>query len=124
MSDASFVCTYSSANSFLTNTPVFCFWQVVLNKVLLLGSQTQTIIGRPILPDAAVHAVVEEHVRKFRLYLYFFDYRIRMNLQNSKLRLHLAVITLELRIELSVSKFSPISVIDTSTAVLLQALRC
>ncbi|KAL3643420.1 hypothetical protein CASFOL_014235 [Castilleja foliolosa] len=35
--------------------------KVVLNKVLLLGSQTQTIIGRPILPDAAVHAVVEEH---------------------------------------------------------------
>ncbi|KAL3654555.1 Large ribosomal subunit protein bL21m [Castilleja foliolosa] len=34
---------------------------VVLNKVLMLGSQTQTIIGRPILPDAAVHAVVEEH---------------------------------------------------------------
>ncbi|GFQ07120.1 50S ribosomal protein l21 mitochondrial [Phtheirospermum japonicum] len=35
--------------------------KVVLNKVLMLGSQTQTIIGRPILPDAAVHAVVEEH---------------------------------------------------------------
>lgn len=27
----------------------------------MLGSATQTIIGRPILPDAAVHAVVEEH---------------------------------------------------------------
>ncbi|KAL3627772.1 hypothetical protein CASFOL_029135 [Castilleja foliolosa] len=35
--------------------------KLILNKVLLLGSQTQTIIGRPILPDAAVHAVVEEH---------------------------------------------------------------
>ncbi|GER25432.1 50S ribosomal protein L21 [Striga asiatica] len=35
--------------------------KLVLNKVLMLGSQTQTIIGRPILPDAAVHAVVEEH---------------------------------------------------------------
>jgi len=29
----------------------------------MLGSQTQTVIGRPILPDATVHAVVEEHVR-------------------------------------------------------------
>lgn len=29
----------------------------------MLGSETQTIIGRPILPDAVVHAVVEEHVR-------------------------------------------------------------
>lgn len=28
----------------------------------MLGSQTQTIIGRPILPDVSVHAVVEEHV--------------------------------------------------------------
>lgn len=40
--------------------------QLVLNKVLMLGSQTQTIIGRPILPDAAVHAVVEEHVSYFK----------------------------------------------------------
>lgn len=28
----------------------------------MVGSQTQTVIGRPIVPDAAVHAVVEEHV--------------------------------------------------------------
>ncbi|PSS04785.1 50S ribosomal protein [Actinidia chinensis var. chinensis] len=27
----------------------------------MLGSQSQTIIGRPILPDASVRAVVEEH---------------------------------------------------------------
>ncbi|KAG8385552.1 hypothetical protein BUALT_Bualt03G0057100 [Buddleja alternifolia] len=35
--------------------------KLVLNKVLMLGSQTQTVIGRPVLPDASVHAVVEEH---------------------------------------------------------------
>ncbi|XP_057463911.1 50S ribosomal protein L21, mitochondrial-like [Actinidia eriantha] len=35
--------------------------KLILNKVLMLGSQSQTIIGRPILSDAAVHAVVEEH---------------------------------------------------------------
>lgn len=35
--------------------------KLILNKVLMLGSQTQTLIGRPVLPDAAVHAVVEEH---------------------------------------------------------------
>ena len=33
----------------------------------MLGSKTETIIGRPILPEAAVHAVVEEHVRTFRI---------------------------------------------------------
>ncbi|KAF9668021.1 hypothetical protein SADUNF_Sadunf15G0083400 [Salix dunnii] len=36
--------------------------KLILNKVLMLGTSTQTIIGRPILPDAAVHAVVEEHI--------------------------------------------------------------
>ncbi|KAG1367882.1 putative 50S ribosomal protein L21, mitochondrial [Cocos nucifera] len=34
---------------------------LILNRVLILGSKTQTIMGRPVLPDAAVHAVVEEH---------------------------------------------------------------
>lgn len=29
----------------------------------MLGSKTQTMIGRPVLPEATVHAVVEEHVR-------------------------------------------------------------
>jgi hypothetical protein len=33
----------------------------------MLGSQAQTIIGRPTLTDAAVHAVVEEHVRMILL---------------------------------------------------------
>ena len=39
----------------------FCF-QLVLEKVLLLGSKTQTIIGRPYVPKAFVHAAVEEQV--------------------------------------------------------------
>ncbi|KAF8413876.1 hypothetical protein HHK36_001870 [Tetracentron sinense] len=33
----------------------------ISSKVLMLGSRNQTIIGRPTLADAAVHAVVEEH---------------------------------------------------------------
>ena len=36
--------------------------QLVLEKVLLLGSKTQTIIGRPFVPKAFVHAAVEEQV--------------------------------------------------------------
>jgi len=35
--------------------------KLMLNKVLLLGSKDQTIIGRPTVPKAAVFAVVEEH---------------------------------------------------------------
>ncbi|MCO5555465.1 hypothetical protein L7F22_009010 [Adiantum nelumboides] len=33
-----------------------------LEKILLLGSNSQTIIGRPLVPEALVHAVVEEQV--------------------------------------------------------------
>lgn len=36
--------------------------QLALNKVLMLGSTSQTIVGRPIVPGGTVHAVVEEHV--------------------------------------------------------------
>ncbi|RVW37880.1 50S ribosomal protein L21, mitochondrial [Vitis vinifera] len=35
--------------------------RLILNRVLLIGSTSQTIVGRPTLPDVAVHAVVEEH---------------------------------------------------------------
>lgn len=34
--------------------------KLCLEKVLMLGSRSQTIIGRPVVPKAAVHAVVEE----------------------------------------------------------------
>lgn len=36
--------------------------QLILNKVLLVGSSSQTIVGRPTVPSAFVQAVVEEHV--------------------------------------------------------------
>ncbi|KAM0930519.1 hypothetical protein ACQ4PT_000919 [Festuca glaucescens] len=41
-------------------------YKLILNRVLMLGSQAQTIIGRPTLIDAAVHAVVEEHVNSMK----------------------------------------------------------
>lgn len=47
--------------------------QLELTKVLLLGSASQTIIGRPILPDATVHAVVEEHVSVSLTCLVFYN---------------------------------------------------
>ncbi|KAL8460437.1 hypothetical protein ACS0TY_032103 [Phlomoides rotata] len=56
--------------------------KVVLNKVLLLGSQTQTIIGRPILPDAAVHAVVEEHALDAKVII--FKKKRRKNYRRTK----------------------------------------
>jgi hypothetical protein len=38
----------------------------------MLGSQAETVIGRPTLTDATVHAVVEEHVRRYFFNLAFF----------------------------------------------------
>ncbi|PQM33566.1 50S ribosomal protein L21 chloroplastic [Prunus yedoensis var. nudiflora] len=34
--------------------------KIVLNKVLLVGTKTTTYIGKPVVTNAAVHAVVEE----------------------------------------------------------------
>ncbi|WZZ76499.1 hypothetical protein YC2023_087869 [Brassica napus] len=53
----------SNGDSIFTEKLKFCDIndKLVLTKVLLLGSASQTIIGRPILPEATVHAVVEEH---------------------------------------------------------------
>ncbi|XP_009355379.2 50S ribosomal protein L21, chloroplastic [Pyrus x bretschneideri] len=34
--------------------------KIVLNKVLLVGTKTSTYIGKPVVTNAAVHAVVEE----------------------------------------------------------------
>ncbi|CAK9155477.1 unnamed protein product [Ilex paraguariensis] len=34
--------------------------RVILNKVLLVGTKTSTYIGKPVVSNAVVHAVVEE----------------------------------------------------------------
>ncbi|KAI4388797.1 hypothetical protein MLD38_001094 [Melastoma candidum] len=34
--------------------------KIILNKVLLVGTRTTTYIGRPVVTNAAVHAIVEE----------------------------------------------------------------
>ncbi|RVW95824.1 50S ribosomal protein L21, mitochondrial [Vitis vinifera] len=43
--------------------------RLILNRVLLIGSTSQTIVGRPTLPDVAVHAVVEEHEKVISRFL-------------------------------------------------------
>lgn len=56
--------------------------KLMLNKVLMLGTSTQTIIGRPILPDAAVHAVVEEHALDAKVII--FKKKRRKNYRRTK----------------------------------------
>ncbi|GAV88563.1 Ribosomal_L21p domain-containing protein [Cephalotus follicularis] len=56
--------------------------KLILNKVLLVGSAIQTIIGRPIVPDAAVHAVVEEHALDAKVII--FKKKRRKNYRRTK----------------------------------------
>ncbi|PKA66136.1 50S ribosomal protein L21, mitochondrial [Apostasia shenzhenica] len=74
----------SNGDSIFTERLKFCQVndKLVLNKVLMLGSRTQTIIGRPILPDAAVHAVVEEHALDAKVII--FKKKRRKNYRRTK----------------------------------------
>ncbi|KAA3478001.1 50S ribosomal protein L21, mitochondrial-like [Gossypium australe] len=74
----------SNGDSIFTERLKFCEVndKLILNKVLLLGSPTQTIIGRPILPDAAVHAVVEEHALDAKVII--FKKKRRKNYRRTK----------------------------------------
>ncbi|KAK9734547.1 hypothetical protein RND81_04G147300 [Saponaria officinalis] len=56
--------------------------KLVLNKVMMVGSPTQTIIGRPILPEAAVHAIVEEHALDAKVII--FKKKRRKNYRRTK----------------------------------------
>ncbi|XP_030481010.1 large ribosomal subunit protein bL21m [Cannabis sativa] len=56
--------------------------KIILNKVLMLGSSTQTIIGRPIVPDANVHAIVEEHALDAKVLI--FKKKRRKNYRRTK----------------------------------------
>ncbi|CAN0853002.1 50S ribosomal protein L21, mitochondrial [Linum grandiflorum] len=56
--------------------------KLILNKVLLLGSPTETIVGRPIVPNSAVHAVVEEHALDAKVII--FKKKRRKNYRRTK----------------------------------------
>ncbi|XP_073048104.1 large ribosomal subunit protein bL21m-like [Primulina eburnea] len=74
----------SNGDSIFTEMLKFCDVndKLILNKVLMLGSKSQTIIGRPILPDAAVHAVVEEHALDAKVII--FKKKRRKNYRRTK----------------------------------------
>ncbi|KAG0456533.1 hypothetical protein HPP92_024321 [Vanilla planifolia] len=74
----------SNGDSIFTERLKYCEVndKLILNKVLLLGSRTETIIGRPILPDAAVHAIVEEHALDAKVII--FKKKRRKNYRRTK----------------------------------------
>ncbi|KAL5772425.1 hypothetical protein ACOSQ2_012349 [Xanthoceras sorbifolium] len=74
----------SNRDSIFTERLKFCEVndKLILNKVLILGSSSQTIVGRPIVPDAAVHAVVEEHALDAKVII--FKKKRRKNYRRTK----------------------------------------
>ncbi|XP_020227785.1 50S ribosomal protein L21, mitochondrial [Cajanus cajan] len=74
----------SNGDSIFTERLKFCEVndKLILNKVLLLGSASQTIVGRPIVPDASVHAVVEEHALDAKVII--FKKKRRKNYRRTK----------------------------------------
>ncbi|OVA14923.1 Ribosomal protein L21 [Macleaya cordata] len=74
----------SNGDSIYTERLKFCEVndKLILSKVLMVGSKSQTIIGRPILPDAAVHAVVEEHALDAKVII--FKKKRRKNYRRTK----------------------------------------
>ncbi|KAJ6823130.1 50S ribosomal protein L21, mitochondrial-like [Iris pallida] len=74
----------SNGDSIFTERLKFCDVndKLILNKVLMLGSRAETIIGRPVLPDAAVHAVVEEHALDAKVII--FKKKRRKNYRRTK----------------------------------------
>ncbi|MED6194299.1 hypothetical protein PIB30_027277 [Stylosanthes scabra] len=74
----------SNGDAIFTERLKFCEVndKLTLNKVLLVGSPSQTIIGRPIVPDAAVHAVVEEHALDAKVLI--FKKKRRKNYRRTK----------------------------------------
>uniref|UniRef100_A0A2P2IKF4 Large ribosomal subunit protein bL21m n=1 Tax=Rhizophora mucronata TaxID=61149 RepID=A0A2P2IKF4_RHIMU len=74
----------SNGDSIFTERLKFCEVndKLVLNKVLLLGSATQTMVGRPVVPDATVHAVVEEHALDAKVII--FKKKRRKNYRRTK----------------------------------------
>ncbi|XP_019184466.1 PREDICTED: 50S ribosomal protein L21, chloroplastic [Ipomoea nil] len=51
--------------------------KIILNKVLLVGSRTSTWIGKPVVTNAAVHAVVEEQLLDDKVIV--FKYKKKKN---------------------------------------------
>ncbi|KAL0360106.1 UNVERIFIED_CONTAM: 50S ribosomal protein L21, chloroplastic [Sesamum radiatum] len=51
--------------------------KITLNKVLLVGTKTSTYIGKPIVPNATVHAIVEEQTLDKKVIV--FKYKKKKN---------------------------------------------
>ncbi|KAF3339731.1 50S ribosomal protein L21 [Carex littledalei] len=74
----------SNGESIFTEKLKYCHIndKLILKMVLMLGSKNETMIGRPVLVDAAVHAVVEEHALDAKVII--FKKKRRKNYRRTK----------------------------------------
>ncbi|XP_022963236.1 50S ribosomal protein L21, mitochondrial-like [Cucurbita moschata] len=74
----------SNGDSIFTERLKFCDVndKLILNRVLMLGSSSQTIVGRPTIPSAVVQAVVEEHALDAKIII--FKKKRRKNYRRTK----------------------------------------
>ena len=63
--------------------------QVVLPRVLLLGSASETLLGRPVLPGATVTAAVEEQVLNAKV----LSFKKRRRKHSRRMRGHRQMLT-------------------------------
>ncbi|XP_025887364.1 large ribosomal subunit protein bL21c isoform X2 [Solanum lycopersicum] len=56
---------------------IFAVVMIILNKVLLVGTKTSTWVGKPVVPNATVHAVVEEQLKDKKVIV--FKYKKKKN---------------------------------------------
>jgi len=71
--------------------------KIILNKVLLVGTRTSTYIGKPVVTDAAVHAVVEEQGKDSKVIVFKYkkkkNYRRKIGHRQPNTRIRITGIT-------------------------------
>ncbi|KAM0972575.1 hypothetical protein ACFX2I_020219 [Malus domestica] len=71
--------------------------KIVLNKVLLVGTKTSTYIGKPVVTNAAVHAVVEEQGLNDKVVVFKYkkkkNYRRNIGHRQPNTRIRITAIT-------------------------------
>ncbi|KAJ4963045.1 hypothetical protein NE237_022984 [Protea cynaroides] len=82
-----YCCSHVGSRQYIIHSGRFIYTQrlkganvndkIILNKVLLVGTKTTAYIGKPVVPNAAVHAVVEEQLLDDKVIV--FKYKRKKN---------------------------------------------
>ncbi|GAB2285954.1 60S ribosomal protein L21 [Dionaea muscipula] len=80
-----------------TNNEIGITLQIILSKVLLVATKTTTYIGKPVVTNAAVHAVVEDQLLDDKVIVFKFkkkkNYRRNIGHRQPITRIRIIAIT-------------------------------